>query len=278
MNDIENATQRVDSAIDLIQTLKDFDGNWVFRGQAVSEWELEPGIERLLPSGFSWPISSFFSQIERMSLDEFKRGVHHFLVNDELPMTKLAWLSLMQHHGAPTRLLDFTQSQFVALYFATCSIDFGGDGEAAIWALDYSYINEVNEALYKAETGKVLVEDDWGMDDDIFEKVINITTPLALVIEPFKKNQRLFFQQGTFLLASNFNKRLKDIVFDGTVYRDISSFVKKIVFPYSICFDVVRVLNAMNINSYTIYPGVDGFSGKIKSSMRERIYLQSIGL
>jgi len=38
----------------------------------------------------------------------------------------------MQHHGAPTRLLDFSYSIYVAAYSAMES----ADGDSALWAVD----------------------------------------------------------------------------------------------------------------------------------------------
>ena len=57
------------------------------------------------------------AQEERI-LRIFKRKAHHFLSAGPLPDDDFEWLALMQHHGAPTRLLDFTWSPYVAAFFA----------------------------------------------------------------------------------------------------------------------------------------------------------------
>src|SRR5207302_2041956 len=53
-----------------------------------------------------------------------------------LPSTadRLGWWEVMQHHGAPTRLLDWTRSPFVAVWFALSSN--AGGGDAALWVID----------------------------------------------------------------------------------------------------------------------------------------------
>jgi hypothetical protein len=56
-------------------------------------------------------------RIESGLLRRFKRQAHHYISNPPEENDPLEWLALMQHYGAPTRLLDWTYSFFVALYF-----------------------------------------------------------------------------------------------------------------------------------------------------------------
>jgi len=55
--------------------------------------------------------------IEAEFVAEFQRGARNYLNKDELPEYLIEWLALMQHHGAPTRLLDFSRSPFIAAFF-----------------------------------------------------------------------------------------------------------------------------------------------------------------
>src|SRR5216684_3693164 len=57
---------------------------------------------------------------------------HLFLAHVPDDADSFHWLALMQHHGAPTRLLDFTWSPYVAAFFALER----ATSDAAIWAIN----------------------------------------------------------------------------------------------------------------------------------------------
>src|SRR5438067_773979 len=85
---------------------------WIFRGHASANWLLRSTLERRTPAGESAFIT------ERYLQQQFKRRAHTYLAGQSLPENAGDWLALMQHFGAPTRLLDFTRSPYVAAYFA----------------------------------------------------------------------------------------------------------------------------------------------------------------
>ena len=90
---------------------------WVFRGQRNATWKLTSSYERARKRLGLFKLNEQLSRIsEYTELEEFKRNASHLLPRE--PSCQLEWLALMQHYGAPTRLLDFSESPFVALYFA----------------------------------------------------------------------------------------------------------------------------------------------------------------
>ena len=71
--------------------------------------------------------------------------VHHFMSHKPLLrhdyIDHFEWLCLMQHHGAPTRVLDWTENIMIALYFAVC--DTTADCDGVVWALNAGRLNEI---------------------------------------------------------------------------------------------------------------------------------------
>lgn len=85
---------------------------WVFRGQSYP-WPLKPSIERNVD-----PARIRLSIIEKQLIRDFQNHAHHYLANPPGEQEELEWLALMQHYGAPTRLLDWSRSPYVAAFFA----------------------------------------------------------------------------------------------------------------------------------------------------------------
>jgi hypothetical protein len=95
---------------------------WLFRGHRNADWDLKPTVYRI-------PVEYLMSGVEIVIFEEFKRlSLPHL---HALPRNDWEWLALAQHHGLPTRLLDWTQNPLAALFFAVENPNQGCD--SAIW-------------------------------------------------------------------------------------------------------------------------------------------------
>jgi hypothetical protein len=127
---------------------------WIFRGHKSHLFRLQPSIEREYPY-FNWP------EVEHKILREFQSKAPMHMNPTQLPRTheeKLSWLAIMQHYGAPTRLLDFTYSPYVALYFALRNRRKNEASHAELWGIDGVALQRQAAKTSRAADTKIRVE------------------------------------------------------------------------------------------------------------------------
>lgn len=89
-------------------------GKYIFRGQASADWSLKPSFDRVfdfLPSGKK-------NEVMNELLKNFKYECELMGVSEEVLNSEIKMMSLGQHYGLPTRLLDWTESPYIAAFFA----------------------------------------------------------------------------------------------------------------------------------------------------------------
>ncbi|MDA0575614.1 FRG domain-containing protein [Burkholderia gladioli] len=161
----------------------------------------------------------------------------------------------MQHHGAPTRLLDFTKSPFVAAFFALER----ATGDAAIFALNTPALWN-NRAVPKPRPGLSRDVIDPRVGDNLQKYFLSNTNEILWSGEPSAMDERLVSQSGTFVLPGVIDKPLQAIL-DG--YDSDEELLHKLVLPGALRVDAMKWLYRMNITNASLFQGLDGLARSI---------------
>ncbi|MGE5563561.1 MAG: FRG domain-containing protein [Bacillota bacterium] len=158
-----------------------------FRGQRNAAWDLEPSIKR--HGGV---------EAERALFKRFKQDAFsHVPVR---PNTEWEWLFVMQHNGLPTRLLDWTESALIGLYFAIQGFDPDNpDAPAALWAMNPIGLNEASKWSTPHKADIPGFDDDEELDAYLPSKLGRLgLEPIAAIAA--RNNPRIQVQQGVFTI------------------------------------------------------------------------------
>lgn len=201
-----------------------------FRGVPDARYSLIPklgrvDIARLRSAGLAYEIP----EVEKTVIDTFKRSAVSFLPS--VSYSEWEWLAIMQHHGAPTRLLDWSYSPLVALHFAV----------EGIWRGDLATAR-ADAAVYHLDQGIVINR---RTHPDPF-----VLTEVALFGPP-EVTPRISAQQGVFTIhpppwtAYNTDSITK-IIIPGMLTTELNERMRRLGFSHSklfpgldtICFDI----------------------------------------
>lgn len=203
------------------------DEDFLFRGQ-VTDSPLLPKICRLHAKGD-------ILEIEQKLLSEFKR-TNPLLIEQLRPMDDWDYLTLGQHFGLPTRLLDWTNNALTALWFATANTDWYPEAKpeyALVW-------------LLMAETGDFDV--DLGQTHPFATKETKLIRPRII-------KQRINSQSGMFSVMSSDDLKAKRYLDESDSYQQ--KLVKIKICKQSFA-DIRNDLNTVGINAFTIFPELEG--------------------
>ena len=256
----------------------DCDKIWVFRGMRNCGWSLKTTLEReIQKAGIAVDKTPDY---EKSLLRKFKRHFHHFDSYHPAESETVEWFAMMQHYGAPTRLLDWTYSFFVALYFAIEDSEI--NNKVSVWVIDAKWcanaamnsINKIGRSIPKAQgkyhysweikslhekNGSIKFGQDGTAFDFVFGPSGSMYGEFVYPMNPFFLNQRLTSQLGLFLcprnITTSFERNLEAMPeADQVKCLDVELINK------DLRDQILRNLYHMNITRASLFPGLDGFA------------------
>ncbi len=263
---------------------------WLFRGQICSKWTFQTSLERAIIS-FGTATKRIpnksdadyenklavlhreilgaglenynVSNLEKGLLRRFMRQSHHYVTTLPSEENVMEWLALMQHYGAPTCLLDWTHSLFVAVYFAVEQ----ADSECAVWALNLKWVERTIYDVLDKVASEALKEDRNVTKKETFKQVFDHGHGLVCPIKPYRFNERLVIQQGVFLVPGNVSIPFDDNLMSFLQRSDSKGMLVKLIIQNDATLrkTILQNLHHMNMNSATLFPGLDGFARSLRT-------------
>lgn len=201
----------------------------LFRGQR----EDKPLIPRMARLNLKAPVL----ETEKRMLDDFKRKSIPLI--EISPDTDWDWLALMQHHGLATRLLDWTQNPFAALWFAVSKPAADSD-HGVVWKFEPSQRDFV--------TPSADVSPFQGRRSHVFQ--------------PNHITKRIVAQSGWFTVHAYVEKTTRFVQMERN--RFYRSKLTKLMIPPEAFPDIRCELDRFGINASTLFPDPDGLCSQIE--------------
>lgn len=223
-----------------------FRSYFAYRGLSDASYDLKTSLMRL---------AGTTKKLEGHLLRNFRKYAHRGVSTDDSVWN---WLALAQHHGLPTRLLDWTYSPLVALHFATANLE-KYDRDGVVWCVNFVRTNQLLPKILK----DVLEEE--GSSAFTVEMLSRVAERLSdfdklskkkfvIFFEPPSLDDRIVNQFALFSLVSSPVARLDQWL----ALRP--NLCRKIIIPASLKWEVRDKLDQANITERVLFPGLDGLS------------------
>ena len=179
----------------------------------------------------------------------------------ELPRNEFELLFLMQHHGLPTRLLDWTENPYVALFFAletARSEEVGKESDSAVWVLDPAALNKQSLSNHSG-TDRVLAADDELLNAYEPKLPFKNSAKLPIGIFGVHNSQRIVAQRGVFVLFGTSTRpmNLEPLISEPDT-------LIKLVLAGSVKKELFAALFNMGFTDSVVYPDLDGLAREIR--------------
>ncbi|MEP7353434.1 MAG: FRG domain-containing protein [Acidobacteriota bacterium] len=283
--DLAKETKVVASWQDFQRWIEGLKGKWCFRGHAEEAWFLSSSLDREIrrfrryKNGGGNNLFNFRQNEDKLLID-FQRGAHHYYAPAYLPERTdqtIDWLALMQHHGAPTRLLDWTISPYVGLWMALEDGRLAAESDSCLWAIDLEWLEQRSEEILKKHDAAYPADSDFYAKCNYLNGLLlkQDNPQIIFHAQPFQVNQRMTAQQGLFLcnLSDNnvFSVALRDTILRKDLKPPKRQMISRVIIKRSQRIKFLEELRMMNIHYASLFPGSDGFAKSLRSVLEIRL-------
>lgn len=249
----------IDSLVELFKQehntkINRFRSPYLFRGLSNEKYHLIPSLYRCC--------KTHSQKLETHALNSFSK-----YARIEYPTVgSSVWETMMlgQHHGLPTRLLDWTRSPLIALHFAdsVSNLDELEKNNCVIWRVDIKELNSFLPTKYQDILNKYDVS--VFSSNSLYEAAANLdeydkdmSGKAFVMVEPPTIDYRIANQFSFFSVVPNGMDELDKYL------ESYTNNTVKYIISKSIRWDLRDFLDQQNINERMIYPGLDGISSWI---------------
>lgn len=219
---------------------------FAFRGLSDARYTLTPTLKRL---------TGDFTVLERHLLRNFRKyALRHVVERDSF----WNWLTVAQHYGLPTRMLDWTFSPFIALHFALANVE-KYDIDGVVWAVNYMDLHGLLpdrlRRILDAEGSDVFTVEMLGSSIASLSEMDGLAEEKFVVfLEPPSMDDRIVNQAALFSVASDPGLRLDEWL------EHRPEMWRKIVIPASLKWEFRDKLDQIGVTERVLFPGLEGLS------------------
>ena len=200
------------------------------------------------------PIPTFFRYKNANEWEirrEFRRrGI--LMLSEREPQDEWEWYFLMRHHNAPTRLLDWTDSALIALYFALRS-PLPEQAPPAVWVLNPVRLNQV-----VCKTDSVVLSNEPQAAGYLPESARDeLRSELPIAVDPIHVSRRLAVQRSRFTIHGRDQNGLI------TVAASHPGILFRIIIEKKFAADILNDLRTCGVSETTIFPDLEGLSREL---------------
>ncbi len=221
-----------------------------YRGQSDANWTLKPSIWR-----------NFDRNTERHIVQEYLFKAKSRIPKSPIEKDWPAWLSLMQHYRLPTRLLDWSRSPLIALYFALEEFILNpkniSNHDAIVWilnpgklnvssGLEKPYVYSIYNDVAKSMILPAFTDPKWSTENNKIMAVSSIENDIRMII-----------QQSTFTIHSSMES------LDSVQLNE--NYLQKIIIPRKAQSELAFELDVLGLNPSYVFPDLENLAIDLKN-------------